>query len=155
MAIENENMYRQELIRKYREIFEPLFRYIPWLTEKQGVNTSHQYQDAQMSASTMPIKVYDTTLLSFVKDMQATGLMKRNYIYVYSRRRLRTVEDELQCISNVELQDIEDIFDIMAKYVLGGMTKGVLWTQAVEKAVFLRALLKIKELLGVWDRPLA
>lgn len=155
MAIENENMYKQELIRKYREIFEPLFRYIPWLTEKQGMSTSHRYQDTQMSENTMPIKVYDTTLLSFVKDMQATGLMNRNYIYVNSRCRLHTVEDELRCISNAELQNIEDIFDIMAKYVLGGMTKGVLWTQAVEKAVFLRALLKIKELLGVWDRPLA
>ena len=44
---------------------------------------------------------------------------------------------------------------IMAKYVLGGMTKGKLWSEAVENGVFLQALLKIKELLEVWDKPLA
>ncbi len=155
MAIENENLYRQERIRKYCEIFEPLFRYIPWLTEKQGTNTSYQYQDAQLSENTMPIKVYDSTLLGFVKDMQATQLMNRNYIYVFSRCQLRSVQDELRWIGRAELQNIEDIFDIMAKYVLGGMTKGSLWTQAVEDGIFLKSLLKIKELLCVWDGPLA
>ncbi|MBP3603142.1 MAG: hypothetical protein J6J79_03215 [Lachnospiraceae bacterium] len=155
MAIENENLYRQERIRKYREIFEPLFRYIPWLTEKQGINTSYQYQDAEMAENTMPIKVYDSTLLAFVKEMQATELMTRNYIYAFSRCRLKTVQDELAWIDRSELENIEDIFDIMAKYVLGGMTKGLLWTQAVEDGVFLKALLRIKELLYVWDGPLA
>lgn len=155
MAIENENLFRQEMIEKYRSIFENIFQYIPWLTQKQGMKTSHVYQGADMPVGSVPIAVYDGTLLSFVKDMQATGLMDRNYVYVYSRNGIYTAKDELSLIENAELPNIEDVFGIMAKYVLGGMTKGNLWTQAVENGVFLHALLKIKELLEVWDGPLA
>ena len=43
----------------------------------------------------------------------------------------------------------------MAKYVLGGMIRGNLWTDAIENGIFLEALLKIRELLEVHDRPLA
>ncbi|MBQ9929045.1 MAG: hypothetical protein IJO65_13880 [Lachnospiraceae bacterium] len=153
--MENENLYRQELIQKYRTIFEPIFRYIPWFIQKQGGKTSSLYQGADMPVGSVPIPVYDSTLLGFVKDMQATGLMTRNYVYVYSRCAIRTQKDELRVIADAELKDIEDIFGIMAKYVLGGMTKGHLWSLAVENGVFLAALQKIKELLEVWDKPLA
>ena len=155
MAIENDNLFRQELIRKYRAIFDPIFRYIPWLTQKQGARTSYLYQGDDVPLCSVPVPVYDGTLLGFVKDMQTTGLMSRNYVYVYSRCRIRSAQDELAYIANAELKDIEDIFGIMAKYVLGGMTKGKLWSEAVENGVFLQALLKIKELLEVWDKPLA
>ena len=43
----------------------------------------------------------------------------------------------------------------MAKYVLGGMTKGMLWGVAVEEGVFLAVLLKMKEIMEFWDKPLA
>lgn len=155
MAIENENLFRQELIRKYRAVFDPIFRYIPWLTQKQGARTSYLYQGDDVPLRSVPVPVYDGTLLGFVKDMQATGLMSRNYVYVYSRCGIRTQQDELDYIAKAELKDIEDILGIMAKYVLGGMTKGKLWSEAVENGVFLQALLKIKELLEVWDKPLA
>lgn len=154
MASENENLYRQEMIQKYRAVFDKLFRYIPWLTLKQGQKTSHLY-DGEGSETSMPITVYDSTLLSFVKEMQATGLINRNYVYVFSRNFIRTLQDELNWIERAELKNIEDIFGIMAKYILGGMTKGNLWTEAVENGVFLKALLKIKELLEVYDQPLA
>lgn len=155
MAIESENLFRQEVIGKYRGIFENIFSYIPWLTQKQGTTTSHIYQGSDLPVNSVPIAVYDPTLLRFVKDMQATGLMDRNYVYVYSRNGIHTTEDELNWIANAEFSNIEDIFGIMAKYVLGGMTKGKLWTQAVKNGVFLNALLKIKELLEVRDGPLA
>ncbi|MGN0376741.1 MAG: hypothetical protein ACI4ED_03820 [Suilimivivens sp.] len=154
MAAENENLYRQEIIQKYRVIFDKLFRYIPWFTQKQGMKISHLY-DGEGSDTSMPITVYDSTLLAFVKEMQATGLINRNYVYVFSRNSIRTLQDELNWIDRAELKNIEDIFGIMAKYILGGMTKGNLWTQAVEDGVFLKALLKIKELLEVYDQPLA
>ena len=154
MTVENENLFRQEQIQKYRTKLDRIFRYIPWLTEKQGSKLSHLYQGENMSHS-VSIPVYDGTLLAFVREMQSTGMMDRNYVYVYSRNRIRTPEDELRLIERAELQDIEDILAVMAKYVLGGMTKGNLWTQAVENGVFLQALTKIKELLEIWDRPLA
>ena len=68
---------------------------------------------------------------------------------------LRTVQDEKRWIASAQLKNIEDVFAIMAKYVLGGMTRGNLWTDAIENGIFLEALLKIRELLEVHDRPLA
>jgi len=155
MSIENANLYRQELIQKYRTVIEPVFRYIPWLTKKQGTQTSYLYQGDDVPVNSVPVPVYDGTLLSFVKDMQATGLMRRNYVYVFSRCNIHSQQDELNYIAGAKLADIEDIFDIMAKYVLGGMTKGRLWSEGVESGVFLQALLKMKEILEVWDKPLA
>ena len=108
-----------------------------------------------MPDHSVPIPVYDGTLLGFVKEMQGTGLMNRNYVYTFSKYSIRTEKDELAMIDRVELKEIEIVFDIMAKYVLGGMTKGILWSRAVENGVFLLGLKKIKELLDIWDEPLA
>jgi len=155
MSVENDNLYRQEIIQKYRVIFEKIFRYIPWLEKKLGQKVSQIYEGDGLAATSMTFSVYDATLLSFVKEMQATGLINRNYVYVFSRNFIRTQQDELDWIKKAELKNIEDIFGIMAKYILGGMTKGNMWTQGVENGVFLNALIKIKELLGVYDRPLA
>lgn len=155
MTSESENLFRQQTIQKYRTVFDKIFRYIPWLTQNQGKQTSHFYEGDNVPEKSIPIAVYDSTLLAFVKEMQATGLMDRNYVYTYSRNSLRTEKDELNWIEKAELRNIEDIFAIMAKYVLGGMTKGYLWSQAVENGIFLQALLKTKKLLEVWDNPLA
>ncbi len=155
MAIENENLYRKELIEKYRGKFDQLFRYIPWFEQKLGEKTTQTYQGDGSPSASMPIPVYDATVLSFVKEMQATGLMDRNYVYVYSMNNLRTAEDELAKIENAELKDMDAIVGILTKYVLGGMTRGNLWPEGVENGVYLHALRKIKELLEVWDEPLA
>lgn len=125
--MEIENTYRQELIQKYRQAVGNIFRYLPWLEEKSGNNMVRHYQGNNVPKKSIPIPVYDSTLLGFVKDMNATGLMDRNYVYTFSRNRIRSEQDELRIISKAELKNIEVIFDIMAKYVLGGMTKGGLW----------------------------
>lgn len=153
--MENENIYRQEMINKYRSIMGDLFRYIPWLEQKAGMKMVQLYTGDNQPGNSVPIPVYDSTLLGFVKDMQRTGLMDRNYVYVYTHKGIKDEKDELKVISEVELKEIEVIFGIMAKYVLGGMTKGMLWSKAVENGVFLNGLKRIKELLEVWDEPLA
>lgn len=153
--MESENIYRQELVKKYRAIMGNLFRYIPWLEEKSGVKMVQNYQGDNMPGNSVPIPVYDSTLLGFVKEMQGTGLMNRNYVYTFSRYGIRTEQDERDQIQRVELKEIEVVIDIMAKYVLGGMTKGILWSRAVENGIFLLGLKKMKELLEVWDEPLA
>lgn len=153
--MENENTYRQEVMNKYREIFKDLFRYIPWFEQKKGEKAFRLYSGDNMPGNSVSIPVYDSTLLAFVKEMQRSGLMDRNYVYVYSRLGLRTVQDEKNAIENAELKDMEVILGIMAKYVLGGMTKGTLWTQAEEEGIFYYSLIKIKDLLDVWDQPLA
>lgn len=153
--MENENVYRRETIEKYRQATEKMFRYLPWLEEKSGNKMVSKYQGSNMPESSITIPVYDSTLLAFVKEMNATGLMDRNYVYVFSRNRIRSEQDELRMIKQAELKDIENIFHIMAKYILGGMTKGWLWSRAVENGVFYHGLKRIKELLEVWDRPIA
>lgn len=153
--MENENLYRRELIEKYRGIMGDLFRYLPWLEERSGEKMVRNYQGSDMPQGSITIPVYDSTLLAFVKDMNATGLMDRNYVYIFSRNKIRTVQDEIRMIDKSELKDIENIFGIMAKYVLGGMTKGVLWSRAVENGVFYHGLKRIKELLELWDKPRA
>lgn len=145
----SENVYRQEMITKYRQTMGNLFRYIPWLEDKSSTRTVQTYSGDNSPSNSVPIPVYDSTLLAFVKEMQKTGLMNRNYVYVYSRYRIKNVGDELRVIEKIEFKDIEVIFAIMSKYVLGGMTKGILWSQAVENDVFLHALRRIKELLEV------
>lgn len=153
--METENTYRKELIQKYRQAAGNIFSYLPWLKEKSGDNMVRHYNGNNMPKHSIEIPIYDSTLLGFVKDMNATGLMDRNYVYTFSRNRIRTEQDELRMIEKAELKNIEVIFDIMAKYVLGGMTKSVLWSKGVENGVFYCGLKRIKEILEVWDRPLA
>lgn len=153
--MEKENLYRKELIDKYRRIMGNMFRYLPWLEERSGEKMVRNYQGSDMPQRSITIPVYDSTLLNFVKEMNATGLMDRNYVYIFSRNRIRTEQDELRMIDKSELKEIENILGIMAKYVLGGMTKGVLWSRAVENGVFYHGLKRIKELLEMWDEPLA
>ncbi len=153
--MENENVYRQELIARYRQAMGNLFRYIAWFEEKEGRKAVQNYQGDNTPGNSIPIPVYDSTLLAFVKEMQQTGLMDRNYVYTYSRLRIQNAADELKWIQQVDLKDIEVIFAIMAKYVLGGMTRGLLWSEAVENGVFLQGLKRVKELLDIWDQPLA
>lgn len=153
--MEKENLYRKELIDKYRRTMGNMFRYLPWLEERSGEKMVRNYQGSDMPQRSITIPVYDSTLLNFVKEMNATGLMDRNYVYIFSRNKIRTEQDELRMIDKSELKDIENILGIMAKYVLGGMTKGVLWSRAVENGVFYHGLKRIKELLEMWDEPLA
>ena len=153
--MEKENVYRQEMIEKYRAAMGNLFRYIPWFEDRVGERAVQNYSGADSPGSSVPIPVYDSTLLAFVKEMQRTGLFDRNYVYTYSRCKIRNSQDELKIIGQTEFKEIEVIFAIMAKYVLGGMTKGVLWSEAVENGVFYYGLMKVKELLNVRDKPLA
>ena len=102
--MESENIYRQELVKKYRAIMGNLFRYIPWLEEKSGVKMVQNYQGDNMPGNSVPIPVYDSTLLGFVKEMQGTGLMNRNYVYTFSRYGIRTEQDERDQIQRVELK---------------------------------------------------
>lgn len=149
------NEYRAQLIAEYTEKISPLFRYIPYLKEKEGSNISSLYKDGNKLSNTVPVPVYDSTVLSFVKEAQKTGYMDRNYIYTYNLTGAKNAQDERLYISDAKLVDVDKIIAIIAKYVLGGMIKGRMWTEAVESGVWLHALLKIKEVLEVVEGPLA
>ena len=85
----------EEIIKTYREDVAKLARYIPWLETKGGNDVMSSYRADQ---STFSFPVYDGTLMSFVKEAQATKLMNRNYRYTYSRNHIKTAKDELSLI---------------------------------------------------------
>ncbi len=138
---------RKNLIRQYRPDAERLVRYISWLETKRGddVMKSFEGDGVQKTAFTFP--VYDSTLLSFVKTARETQFITRNYQYVYNRNRIKNTEQERRVVRNATLRDIELLSGILSRYVLGGMTKSVLWAQGVESGIFLEILCRLREIL--------
>lgn len=151
--MEQDIEYTRKLIERYRIEVEPLFRYLPWLKEKCGKHVSSKYDNDKLKHS-ISFPVYDSTLLGFVKEVQRTALTDRNYVYVYSRNGIRSVKDEHKLIAEVTIKSIDVLTAVLSNYIIGGMTKGWLWPQAVEEGIFLEILLKFKELFVLWDQPM-
>ncbi len=147
--------YRKQLIQKYRVEIEPLLEYLPWLQSKSGQRTSFNYADDRFNEHSLSFPVYDGTLLKFIKAVEKTNLLDRNYVYVYSRNRLKTPADERAFIQKADIRSANVLNGILSRYVLGGRTKGGLWAVAVEEDIYLSLLLKWKEILAIWDGPLA
>lgn len=139
----------------YREDVERLITYISWFEKKAGEKVSKIYDDNGISTASVAFPVYETMLLNFVNDAKKTHFMDENYVYVYSHRGLHSAEDEKKAIEDAELKDADVLCGILSRYVLGGQTKGSVWTEAVENGVFLAVLQKMKKLLAIWDAPLA
>lgn len=137
----------------YKQDVERLITYIPWLESKIGASVSKRYDDKLESTIAFP--VFDSTLLNFVNEASKTSLMDKNYVYVYSHYFIKTVDDEKKAIENADLKSCDILIGILSKYVLGGMTKGTLWPEAVSNGIFLEVLKKMKKLLEIWDAPLA
>lgn len=153
--MEKEMDLREQVLTEYRGEVEKYIKYIPWLQQKAGTQVSSIYSGDGISAHSVSFPVYDGTLMSFVKEMSNSKLMDRNYPYVYSHYRIRTVEDEKRAIAKVTAKDMNILNGILSKYVLGGMTKGTVWSTAVTEGIFLDALLKMKEIVEFLDKPLA
>lgn len=146
--------YRQQIVNTYKPDIERLIRYLPWLEEKAGKNVAETFEGSGIKGSSITFPVYDGTLMSFIKDVQRTTLIDRNYPYIYSRYRFRTVQDELRAIDRASIKEMDILKGILSKYVLGGMTKGRMWTEAVYNKIFLKVLRKMKENVEYWDKPM-
>ena len=148
--------YRQQVVNTYKPDVEKLIRYLPWLEEKarSGGSVSENFGENGIRENSIMFPVYDSTLMSFIKDVQRTGLLDRNYPYIYSQNRIRTVQDELNAISKADIKDMNILKGILSKYILGGMTKGRMWTEAVANRIFLNVIRKMKENIEFWDRPM-
>lgn len=153
--MEQDLEYRQRLVSEYRAKVEPLLKYLPWLEQKDSGKTVSLYSGEGIGEHSLSIPVYDGTLMNFVKEAQKTGLLDRNYVYVYSRNKIRTVMDEKNAIERSDLKNFEVLTGILAKYVLGGMTKAALWAQGVDEGIFLAVVRKMKDVLEFWDKPFA
>ncbi len=141
---------REEIVEKYRPEVEKLSSYIPWLTEKCESDVSEQYTPE--GGKSIPFPVYDSTLLQFVKAMEQSVFIDQNFPYVYSRYGIRTLADELSVIEKTEIMNISVLGGIMSRYIIGGRTKGRMWSEGVQNGVYLKALTKAAELIEFWTR---
>lgn len=154
--MEKDTLYMQEVANGYRPDVERLVKYIPWLeskaVEKTGISSI--YRDEGIGEHSLAFPVYDSTLMSLVKDAKRTDLLDRNYAYVYSRNRVKTVAQEQHLIERATIRDMDTLKGILSKYILGGMTKGTVWNEGVANGSILKVILKMKEILEYWDKPI-
>ncbi|MCR5604097.1 MAG: hypothetical protein K6G27_10410 [Lachnospiraceae bacterium] len=130
---------------EYIKDVELLSKYMNWLEKTSGQQVESFY-DGDEEQKLIQIPVYDSNLLAFVKDVRKTGLMDRNYRYVYTRRRIKTVEDELHLIRHAHLKDIDIFKGILSSYVMRGQTKGAVWAEGVKNGVFLELMRRMTAL---------
>lgn len=146
--------YMRELSGQYKAALTPLLRYLPWFEDHAGKRTGSSYDGSLDGNNTMSFPVYDSTLLSFVKEAGKSSFMNRNYAYIYSRNRIKTPADERKAIKAATIREWDVLCGILSKYVLGGNVKAYLWTQAVQENIFYLILAKMREIVEYWDRRL-
>ncbi len=148
--------YRQQVVQEYKRIVSPLLVYLPWLVKNAGQPGSTAYRGDEASENTagFSFPVYDSTLMGFIREASKSALMERNYSYTYTRNRIRTHDDERRLIQAAELKDWDILRGILSKYVLGGRTKAVLWSEAVRESIFALVLDRMRKIIEFWDKPL-
>lgn len=145
--LKNEKLSNEEVVIVYKDDVVKLLKYVSWLEKMNGQNTSNLYTGEGIEETSMAVPVYDSTLLSFVREAKTTVFMNRNYVYTFSQYRLQTAKDELEWIENSTLQDMKALGDILSKYILKGEVKGAYWSEGVKTGVFLALILKMQELI--------
>jgi len=130
---------REKTIDEYRDDVLILIKYLPWLTKKSGEDVSSMYRGDDQN-QVIPIPVYDSNLLAFVKDAEKTKFIDKNYPYVYTRLRIKNHEDEKRLLKAATLADISIFKGVISKYVLGGKTKATVWAEGVDSGVLETAL---------------
>ncbi len=141
-----ETNMREQVVEEYKDDLTKLLRYLPFL-EKRGGKDVQQFYEGDEQNKVIPVPVYDSTLLAFVKEAKTTKFMNRNYPYIYRRWNLPDPAAERKAMESATLRDIDLFRGIISKYVLGGQTKAVMWTMAVEERIFVTALTKLRSLV--------
>lgn len=137
---------KEQIIEEYKDDLLRLLKYLPFL-EKKGGKDVQDYYEGDGENKVIPVPVYDSTLLGFVKEARNTKFMYRNYPYVYRRWKMPDANAERIAMESATLRDIDLFRGIISKYVLGGQTRAKLWTEAVEERIFVTALSRMKSLM--------
>lgn len=150
---EKEKQTTGNLVAEYKDTVMSLARYLPYFEKKSGESVMSYYVSENATETTMRIPIYDSTLLSFVKEAEKTKLINRNYDYVYRKYAMRTSNDEIRMIERATIREMEVFGAILSKYILRGRTRGRVWNEAVENGVFYCLLSRMKEQIEFWDIP--
>ena len=137
---------KEQIIEEYKDDLLRLLKYLPFL-EKKGGKDVQDYYEGDGENKVIPVPVYDSTLLGFVKEARSTKFMYRNYPYVYRKWKMPDAKAERIAMESATLRDIDLFRGIISKYVLGGQTRAKLWTEAVEERIFVTALSRMKSLM--------
>ena len=142
----------QQLMEEYKEMAAPLLKYLPWFEKNAGQAGNSLYKGSEVSEQSIAIPVYDANLMNFVKEASRSKLMDRNYPYVYTRNRIKTHDDERKVIQRAGVREWDLLRGILSKYVLGGRTKSMLWSQGVQENIFYLVLKQMREIIEYWDK---
>lgn len=146
-----ERAYIDEMVAKYSPDVDKLASFIPWLEEKYGLEVKKNFDNPDIVSGSVSFPVYDGYLMTFINTADQTMFMDPNYVYTYSHQRIRSKEDEEAFIERCNaLKDIPALGHIVAKYVLGGRTKAILWSEGVKNGVLLTAISKMQDILKIY-----
>lgn len=137
---------KDEIAEEYREDLMKLLRYLPFLEQKGGKDVQEFYE-GDGEHSVIPVPVYDSTLLGFVKEARGTKFMNRNYPYAYRKWKMADPASERAAMEAASLMDIDLFRGVISKYVLEGQRKSWVWTTAVEEKIFVTALTRLRDLI--------
>ena len=136
-----------ETIELYKSDIYLLLKYIPWFESQNEKHEMTYYKEKRDGVESIPVPVYSGTLLAFVNEAKRTNLIDINYRFVYSKYRINNYEDEWKLIESSDVLQMNILIAILSKYILQGMTKGVVWTEGVQHQIYYRVLLKMKEMI--------
>lgn len=148
-----ERFSNEEIVAAYKTDVERLVLFLPWLEKKAGQRVAESYEGQDIAKNSMAFPVYDSTMLQFVREAKKTKFVNRNYVYVYSRLRMGSEQDEKRVIEHAGIQDMEVLGGILSKYIIQGTTRGTVWQEGMLNGVLLAVVKKMKELMDFWSRP--
>lgn len=152
IKMEENREYMQQLMEEYKEMAAPLVKYLPWFEKNAGQAGNSFYKGSEINEQSIAIPVYDANLMNFIKEASNSKLMDRNYPYVYTRNRIKTHDDERKVIQRAGVREWDLLRGILSKYVLGGRTKSMLWSQGVQEKIFYLVLKQMREIIEFWDK---
>ena len=130
--MEQSSEYREQLLESYKQAVRPLLPYLPWLEQSAGKRASSIYSGQDIGVNSVSFPVYDGTLLNFVREA--------------------THQEERDIIQKAGWKEWDILRGILSKYVLGGRTKGNLWSEAVSEQIFYLVLKQMQEIIEFWDK---
>lgn len=136
---------KEQIVNEYAEDLAKLEKYLPWL-ERKASQEQQKYYKGDSEFTVMPVPIYDSTLLAFIKEAKNSKFMDRNYRYAYRRYHMQTPEDEIKAMERAKITDMQLFRGVLSKYVLQGQTKGLVWTEGLTNdiySVWIRRLNKI------------
>jgi len=142
--------YLRALMQDYKMKIGPLCEFLPWLGQATESAVSN-YSGNGVTDASISFPVYSSELMAFIKACKISGLMDRNYPYVYSRRAIKTHDQERRLIVSATWKEWDVLCGILSKYVLGGQTRSSFWREGITEQIFYLTVSKMREITDFWD----